>query len=83
MKREADADADPGKAFKRQARDAAGVMGAAAAAAGGGGCNQGLDLDSLTSLLNTPMARQLGAEGALQILFNTLGYIGRPVLQPA
>lgn len=64
VKRERDvaaADSNAGRAAKRRA----GAPGpAGAAAAGGLLANQGLDLDALAALLNTPLARQLGAEGA-------------------
>jgi hypothetical protein len=57
VKRERDADAGSGRPAKRKAPSG---PSAAAAAAGN---NQGLDLDALTSMLNTPWARELGADG--------------------
>jgi hypothetical protein len=63
VKRERDADAGSGRPAKRRA-----PSGPPAAAAAAGGGNQGLDLDALTAMLNTPLARELGADGEWLLL---------------
>lgn len=59
IKRERDADAAAGRPPKRRV-----PAGPSATAAGGAAISPlNLDLDTLATMLNTPLARQLGAEG--------------------
>jgi hypothetical protein len=61
VKREREQQADASRPPKRRATSGAAAAGPAAAA---GDRNLGLDPETLVGMLNTPMARQLGAEGA-------------------
>lgn len=54
MKREREAEAAAGRQAKRRLPSGAAAV---------GGVHQGLEMDVLASMLNTPMAKQMGAEG--------------------